>query len=491
MKRHEIFFSIAKIPLDFFVVFWSFFVAREIRLATDLIPGVVLPIQTITSSDLILFSLYGSLLYIVLFATHGLYNMQISNSKIKEFLDILLYSLYWFLFFSVGVYLWKGIIYDGVDIPRLIIFFTFILSFLFTILSRVILNNIQSYLLGKWKIPKTRLILIHNKHDSKLAELYEDIRESKIYDIIGYINDTKVSEAKDFPYLWGIKKFETLLRKHQCDEVLYIDSNYGKHDLFYIWELCKTFGVRYRYITNSFDITKTNTTLSLINKTPVIEIENTPLENWGRVTKRVFDILGSIFLIIVSFPLMIIIGILIKLEDSEWPIIYKNRRIGQSGKVFDCLKFRYLKWEHCTKESYTNSENDTALAYEKKLIATQNSRSGPLYKIQNDPRKTKIGTFIEKYSLDEIPQFFNVLLGDMSLVWPRPHQPREVKKYEQYQKRLLTIKPGITGMAQVHGRETNNFVKEAKLDIFYIENWSMLLDMKILLKTCWTILQRK
>jgi lipopolysaccharide/colanic/teichoic acid biosynthesis glycosyltransferase len=98
---------------------------------------------------------------------------------------------------------------------------------------------------------------------------------------------------------------------------------------------------------------------------------------------------------------------------------------------------------------------------------------------------------IEKYSIDEIPQFFNVLKGEMSLVGPRPHQPREVKKYEQYQKRLLTIKPGITGMAQVNGREANNFVKEAKLDIFYIENWSFLLDIKILLKTFGTIITRK
>lgn len=155
------------------------------------------------------------------------------------------------------------------------------------------------------------------------------------------------------------------------------------------------------------------------------------------------------------------------------------------------MKFRYIKWEYCIKESYgIQDTQDQALAYEKELIEKRSFRDGPLYKIHDDPRKLKIGRFIEKYSIDEIPQFLNVLKGEMSLVGPRPHQPREVQKYELSQKRLLTIKPGITGMAQVNGRESNNFVKEAKLDIFYIENWSFLLDMKILLKTLGTLFQR-
>ena len=120
---------------------------------------------------------------------------------------------------------------------------------------------------------------------------------------------------------------------------------------------------------------------------------------------------------------------------------------------------------------------------EENLIKNKSVRKGPLYKIKDDPRKTKIGSFIEKYSIDEFPQFFNVLIWNMSLVWPRPHQPREVDKYRISHKRLLTIKPGITGMAQVNGRDENDFEDEARLDMFYIENWSILLDLKILFKT--------
>ncbi len=489
MKKHEILFSILKIPLDFAVVVLSFFVAREIRLVTDLIPGVVLPIQTIETPELLSFALSWALLYTLLFAAHGLYSIQITNSKIQEFLDVLRYSLYWFLFFSVWVFLWKWVLYDGVDIPRLIIFFAFLLSFFSGVTLRILLNNIQYLLLKNKIIPKRRMLLIHNISDAKLQELYQDIQNSRIYNLIGYVNTDPISNCKKIQYLGAFTDLQKILENNTCDEVLYIDSGFKKKELFEIWELCKIYGVRYRYVTNSFDITKTNTTLSLINRTPVIEIKNTPLENWGRVIKRTADIIGSIIGILCLSPLMLIVALLIKLEDPSGPIIYKNRRIGQDWTLFDCYKFRYLKWEYCTKESY--DIKDDALSYEKKLIEKQSSRSWPLYKIQNDPRKTKIGTLIEKYSIDEIPQFFNVVKGDMSLVGPRPHQPREVKKYEQYQKRLLTIKPGITGMAQVNGRETNNFVKEAKLDIFYIENWSFLLDIKILLKTFGTILTRK
>ncbi len=152
-----------------------------------------------------------------------------------------------------------------------------------------------------------------------------------------------------------------------------------------------------------------------------------------------------------------------------------------------------MKWKYCIKDSYDVSKNDKkkALKYEKELIDSSSTRLWPLYKIKNDPRKTKIWTFIEKYSIDELPQFFNLILWNMSLIWPRPHQAREVDKYQLKHIRLLTIKPWITWMSQVNGRETNSFDDEANLDIYYIENWSLLLDLKILLKTIYVVLTRK
>ena len=189
-----------------------------------------------------------------------------------------------------------------------------------------------------------------------------------------------------------------------------------------------------------------------------------------------------------------LVALLIKLESfaeqkKAGPIIYKNERIGGDGKKFDVFKFRYMKWEMCTDPN--TKEGRKAIEYEKELIAKKSLRKGPLYKIKNDPRKTKVGAFIEKYSIDELPQFFNVLKGDMSLVGPRPHQQREVEKYSEYHRRLLTIKPGVTGMAQVSGRSDLQFEDEYKLDVYYIENWSLWQDIQICLKTVLVLFKRR
>lgn len=184
---------------------------------------------------------------------------------------------------------------------------------------------------------------------------------------------------------------------------------------------------------------------------------------------------------------MLLTAIAIKI-DSRGPVIFRNERVGNDGN-FNVYKFRYLKLEHCT--GCQNPEYEKALETEEELIKNQSVRKGPLYKIKNDPRKTRVGQIIEAFSIDELPQLFNVFLGNMSLVGPRPHQPREVEKYEIWQKRTLSIKPGITGLAQISGRSDIDFKDEAKLDIYYIENWSLWLDIEILFKTIFVLLKKR
>lgn len=489
MKKHELIFWSIKVPLDFIIIFSAFFIAREIRLMTDLIPGILLPVQTIDTASLSGFAIFWAFIYITTFTFHKLYFLQIFSSKIKEFLEILRYGFYGFIFFSVFIFLWNWIIYET-EIPRLIIAFAFSIWTLGVILERILLNHLQYYLLKKGIIPKRQILLVNNKKSEKIQQILQDIKLANIYKIIWYSNSNEVA---DFPYKyrWSIDKLEEILEKNKCDEVLYIDSDYSKKELFHLWELSRIFWLRYRYLTNSFDITKTNTSLWLIHNIPVIDIENTSLNNWWKIGKRFFDILASSFGLIISSPLLIIIWILIKIEDPKGPIFFKNRRVWENSQHFNLYKFRYMKWEYCIKDAYGIWErHDKALKYEEELIKKQSSRTWPLYKIKNDPRKTKIWSFIEKYSFDEIPQFFNIFIWNMSLVGPRPHQPREVEKYELKHKRLLTIKPGLTGMAQVNGRENNDFKQEMSLDIFYIENWNILLDFKIILKTFWVILDR-
>ena len=492
MKKHEIIFTTIKVPLDFLIIFVSFFLARKIRLITDFIPSLNLPVQTIDTNSLIFYATISAIISIFLFISHWIYSSKISNSKIKEVVDIIRYSIYSFLFLSVFIYFTKWFLWNITEIPRLIIIFSYFIWVIWIILWRILLNNIQYYLISIKKIKPRKIAIINNQSYTKIKEIIDDIKNANIYDLVGYVNKSEIKKENNIKFIWDIKKLKKIIEKKQIDEIIYIDSDFNKKELFNIWELTKFFWVRYRYITNSFDITSSNTEISLINNIPTIEIKNTPLESvWWRFFKRIFDIILSLMLLIIFSPLMVIVAILIKIEDPKWPVIYKNRRQWQDFKEFDLYKFRYIKWKYCIKDSYwIENKNDEALKFEEKLIKKSSTRKWPLYKIKNDPRKTKIWNFIEKYSIDELPQFFNSLAWNMSIVWPRPHQPREIKNYKIHQKRVLTIKPWITWMAQVNWREKNNFEDEVKLDIFYIENWNLLLDLKILFKTISTIINR-
>ena len=211
---------------------------------------------------------------------------------------------------------------------------------------------------------------------------------------------------------------------------------------------------------------------------PIMEVKKTPLEGWGRIIKRLFDMVASLILIVILSPILLAIAAAIKL-DSHGPIFFSRRddnsplfRVGQGGKIFRYFKFRSMR-----DRSY------------KELAELNLRKEGPLVKIKNDPRITRVGKFIRRFSIDELPELFLVLVGKMSLVGPRPHLPEEVAKYERHHKKVLTLKPGITGLAQISGRSDLSFEEEVKLDTYYIENWSFLLDLTILLRTPMAVLR--
>jgi len=185
------------------------------------------------------------------------------------------------------------------------------------------------------------------------------------------------------------------------------------------------------------------------------------------VIKRTADVLGSILALVIFSPILLVIAFAIKWE-TDGPVLVRLRRVSQN-KEFYLLKFRSM---------VKNAEEL------KPFLKEWNERNdGPLFKIKNDPRVTVVGKFIRRYRLDELPQFVNVLKGDISLVGPRPHQPDEIAKYEKHHKKVLSIKAGVTGLAQVSGSSDLPFEEEVSLDSFYIENWSLIQDIKILLKT--------
>jgi exopolysaccharide biosynthesis polyprenyl glycosylphosphotransferase len=195
--------------------------------------------------------------------------------------------------------------------------------------------------------------------------------------------------------------------------------------------------------------------------------QTTPPNYMTLKLKELFDIVFSAFILVLTTPLMALISLLIKIEDGG-PVFFKQERIGQNGRRFVCFKFRSM---------IPNAEKLVDSLKEK------NESDGPTFKIENDPRITKIGRFLRKSSLDEFPQFYNVIKGEMSIVGPRPPLLSEVKQYEKYQLRRLSMKPGITCIWQVSGRNTVSFVEWMKMDLDYIDKWSLWLDFKIIFKT--------
>jgi len=182
MKKHEILFSLLKIPFDFLVVFGSFFLARNMRGHYDLVPFLELPKQSIANEALLWYALFGAILYLLIFALHGLYSLSITHSKLKEIGHIVQYSIYWFLFFSVFVYFGREVLYT-VDIPRLVILFTLFFVMVGVICERVIFNNIQRILLARGIIKKRRLLLITKQSHTNIAHILQDIEETGVYEI--------------------------------------------------------------------------------------------------------------------------------------------------------------------------------------------------------------------------------------------------------------------------------------------------------------------
>lgn len=218
---------------------------------------------------------------------------------------------------------------------------------------------------------------------------------------------------------------------------------------------------------NSSMGTRTPTESAYSTRIPRVRV---PYAFW----KRILDFIGSITLIIALSPILLAIAILVKLS-SPGPIIYRQKRVGRYGVTFDFLKFRSM---------YRDADKRLA-----ELLEQGNEKDGPIFKMRNDPRVTPIGRFLRKYSLDELPQLFNVLYGDMSLVGPRPPLPREVDQYDDKAFRRLSVPPGITCLWQICGRSDTSFEDWMALDSFYVEHMSFWLDLKILMKTPTAVLR--
>jgi len=232
-------------------------------------------------------------------------------------------------------------------------------------------------------------------------------------------------------------------------------------------KICAEVGVVFRVQSSLLSMVNMKSNVDYFSQMPFLTFMNTPRNYVALKIKYTIDVIAAFLILVLISPLMLLIATLIKWQDGG-PIFFSQERVGLYGRTFSCLKFRTMT---------VNADAQKASLMEK------NEQEGPVFKIKNDPRVTRIGNLLRKSSMDELPQFFNVLFGDMSIVGPRPPIPAEVKEYERWQRRRLSMKPGLTCIWQVSGRNNIPFEQWMKMDMQYIDTWSLKLDALLFLKT--------
>jgi exopolysaccharide biosynthesis polyprenyl glycosylphosphotransferase len=463
MKKFNLFFTAIRVPLDFLSLFFAGLTAFALRYSPYFqeLRAITFDLSYL---NFITILTIASLAWLPIFAMHGLYSTNLPRLA-EEIKHIILA-----VFTGISVILLFAFFNRELFDSRFIFLASWILAVVYLSLTRIAIRIIER-LLRKSGYGNYQTILI-GKNDSTNA--------LKTF----FIHNLQFG----FRIVKNIKKFNTdsqkeileLRRKNKVDAIIVADTDISARDL----ELIKAFSdnehLHFLYMAGLSPNGAARPIMHTFAGIPIVELPKTPLDGWGSIYKRIFDIFGSLFLILITLPIQIPVALLIILE-SKGGIVYLQKRIGRRGEEFNFPKFRSM-----FKDSHK-------LRFDPDFIAKHgNQRSdSPLFKLENDPRITKIGRFIRKTSIDEFPQFYAVLFGKMSLVGPRPHLPEEVNLYEPYQRRVLNIKPGITGLAQISGRADLSFKDEIALDIHYIENWTPWLDLIILIRTPFAVIFSK
>ena len=420
--------------------------------------------------------------WILIFALLGLYNSSIYEKRFSELGRLLIGSFIGLLFVIGYAYAVNKSIFPA----RLVPVYGFGLAFIFLVVFRNLARAFRKYLF-KYDLGITNLLIIGNtKISRELVKTLADWQHSG-YRIVGVVG-SKAHTPERFANIPVFKAFETAVAKLHTNDIhsivqteLYADQNRNDELL----EFAQTHHIAYRFIPGNTELFVGNIEVELFQSSiPVIAVHQTALIGWGRVVKRSTDLVFGSIALILTLPLMMIVALLIKLFDPKGSVIYNDKRLTRFGTIVTIYKFRTIKdrYDSLTAEEAFNKMGRPELGKRYRAGGDQ---------LPDDPRISGIGKFLRRTSLDELPQLINVVKGDISLVGPRALQVGELEKYGYERKDLiLAIKSGITGLAQVSGRKDISFEERRKIDLYYVQNWSLWLDLTILIKTVKVVLRR-
>lgn len=450
MKRSELTFSVLLVPVDFLMLVAAGILTYLLR--TQILDAIR-PVQfefTLPFSRFLIIVLAVSLLFIIAYALSGLYSLRSTRSVVEEFVRIAIASSAGIMTVIIYIFLSQEL-FDS----RFLVVGAWIFAIIFVSLGRYIMRKVQKFMVSRYDYGTHKVMVIGDDDISNTIVKNMNANPAAGYRVVKQLANPEVMEVK------------TAIGNPGIDEVILANPNYPEDRVREIVDFCHENHLIFRFVPNISQTLTSNVAIETFSGFPLVELQRTSLDGWGRVAKRITDVIGSAIGLFILSPLFAVIAFAIKWETAG-PVFVHLERVSRNRK-FRLHKFRSM---------VRNAEELKA------GLTHLNERSdSPLFKIKDDPRITKVGKFLRRTRIDELPQLYNVLTGEISLVGPRPHQPDEIARYEKHHKKVLAIKAGVTGLAQISGSSDLPFEKEVALDTLYIEKWSYLRDIKIILFT--------
>ena len=447
-RRTDTLFNILTVVSDGAMAYLAFFLAYQVYLRFR--PGSP-PFQSYISMAAV-----HTVTLVLVFFFARLYHRGRNVSQFDQVTSLLGAS-------SIGIVMtvaFTQLLLPSMDYSRWVIVLVWLATLLMVTTARLFLGAFQAFLrargVGAWRI------LIVGAGDTGRLVADRILKSPNLgYQLVGFIEDRPNRSGRpDVPLLGGLDDLEKVIVQRRVDEVIIAQLEATHDQLLDIIARCHSGKISIKVFPDVFQIMASEVTIGHLDGLPLLTVRDVALQGWKRTLKRGVDIAFSLLLLIFLSPLLLFIALLIKL-DSRGPVFYTQERIGLDGRPFPVIKFRTM-------------------------LHTPDSDK-PGWTVPNDPRRTRLGTLLRRTSLDELPQFMNVLIGDMSVVGPRPEQPAYVEMFRRQFPRYMERhreKAGITGWAQVNGlRGDTSIAERTKYDLWYIENWSLWLDFKIMLKT--------
>ncbi len=461
MQRHARTLMFLETVIDFILINAAFALAYYIRYELRF-PITVAEANYVAYQEYIPITILLSIGLLFIYRIEGIYNYVRGKSWLEE-----LYGLVTATFTGIVILVFIFFFFRPQYYSRLIYLYAGILIVLFLTLFRVVLRFVLGYL-RKRGIGVDRALIIGGGEIGRAIMRNVLAQPNLGYLIEGFLDDDPVKGAiGTFRWLGPLDQLARILRERSIDEVIITLPWHARDKIVRIMETAEATGADIKIVPDLFQLSLSRIAVDAVGGIPLIGVKESSISGSALALKRAMDVIFSVILFIVLLIPMGIIALLIKLT-SPGAIIFKQDRVGRGGRIFTAYKFRTMR---------------VGADEEKQTLRHLNEAQGPIFKIRNDPRRTPIGKWLRRTSMDELPQLWNVLRGDMSLVGPRPPLINEVAEYEDWHKRRLEVAPGMTGLWQVSGRSELTFDEMVMLDLYYIENWSPWLDLEILLKT--------